>query len=656
MKKIFAIFGAATMLFACTKEMNDAPSFADGNGLKIKASIEVPTKVATTQGKNAWEAGDNILLYSAAAGADAGVSLGGTLVYTTPTGGATAEFAPVGEATPSGDKYYAYHPAYNKYPSKLNANDAIGFAAVAANDPVTDYRFVPVTVNTGITFEYDPATGVAKSTNSYPVFYASADAPKQAGQAVELTFKPVLPVIELGLKGYGTVKSVVVAYTDKGTDALDNDANKWLTGKGVIDLSTGVLTTTNTDPKGGYSKLTATLTTKGDQKYVELNPETPIYFQMPVGRFEVTKGLTLTITDKDGEVTTKTIWADRTVSGMSENGKCKFISQVINLGSAPVQNADYYEVPMGSIDWTKSYVHHVKDANDNTIAVVTKEFFGATVNKQGVVAYPAPSNAADYTAGKVMQVTLDGDAAPSGNVHGGSLSAWTTAAAEVAYTAGTSAAVETLYVKGDGSEVTFAAPAGGAVAAKVEPYILTSTSGQEHPLVKIGNRFWTACGYKTTKMVSGRDITITEEAGGLPSGKYNESWAHGLYIDGDKWLYNIVPLGFSKAADSQFTNKIAPDGWTLPSLTDWKTDLADYLGGTSSFVNMSKALLFTRTTYKIENGALKDLKYYNTWSCTSTGKDCKVQMLLCKENTAPGNSGQSWNAVFELRLVSVKTE
>lgn len=652
MKKIFAIFCAAAMLFACTKEMNDASSFAEG-GLKFKASIETPTKVATTQGKSAWEAGDDILLYSVAAGADAGVSLGGTLVYTTAAGGATAEFAPVGEATPSGDKYYAFHPAYDKYPSALKAADAIGFAAVAANDPVTDYRFVPVTVNTGITFEYDPTSGIAKSTNSYPVFYASADAPKEAGQAVDLTFKPVLPVIELGLKGYGTVASVVIAYADKTTDALDNASNKWLTGKGVMDLSTGVLTTTNTSTSG-YCKLAATLTTKGGQAYVELNPDAPIYFQMPVGRFEVTKGLTLTITDKDGEVTTKTIWADRKVSGMSENGKCKFISQVINLGSAPVQNADYYEVPMSSIDWTKSYVHHVKDANDNTIAVVTKEFFGATVNKQGVVAYPAPSNAADYTAGKVMQVTLDGDAAPSGNVHGGSLSAWTTAAAEVAYTEGTSAAAETLYVKGDGSEISFEAPSAGAVTGKVEPYILTSTSGQEHPLVKIGERFWTACGYKTTKMVSAKDITITETAGALPSGTYSENWAHGLYIEGDKWLYNIVPLGFSKAANSTFTNKIAPEGWTLPSLTDWTTDLADYLGGTSSFLNMSKALLFSRTTFKIESGALKDLGYYNTWSCTSTGSSCKVQMLLCKAGAAPTKSGQSWNAMFELRLVSVK--
>lgn len=655
MKKIFAIFGAAAMLFACTKEMNDASSFAEG-GLKFKASIETPTKVATTQGKSAWEAGDDILLYSAAAGAEAGVSLGGTLVYATSTGGAIAEFTPVGEATPSGDKYYAYYPAYDKYPSKLNANDAIGFAGVVADaennlPPVTDYRFVPVTVNTGIEFEYDPETGVAKSTNSYPVFYASADAPKQAGEAVELTFKPVLPVIELGLKGYGTVKSVVIAYADKTTDALDNPSNKWLTGKGVIDLSTGVLTTTNTS-SSGYCKLTATLTTKGGQAYVELNPETPIYFQMPVGRFEVTKGLTLTITDKDGEVTTKTIWTDKTYSGMTPEGKCKFISQVINLGSAPVQNADYYEVPMSSIDWTKSYVHHVKDANDNTIAVVTKEFFGATVNKQGVVAYPAPSNAADYTAGKVMQVTLDGDAAPSGNVHGGSLSAWTTAAAEVAYTAGTSAAVETLYVKGDGSEVTFAAPAGGAVAAKVEPYILTSTSGQEHPLVKVGNRFWTACNYKTTKMVGGKDITqMTNITDGAP-----QTWTHGLYIDGDKWLYNTVVLGINNSGKPTYSNKIAPEGWTLPSRADWTQDLADFLGGTSTHANISKALLFNRTSWMIKTTTYKDLKYYCTWTCETPGDSKSMYRVYCESGKAPKADTQSWDRMFEIHLVSVKTE
>ena len=653
MKKIFAIFGAATMLFACTKDMNDVPSFTDGNGLKFRASIETPTKVATTQGKSAWEAGDDILLYSAAADAAAGVSLGGTLVYTTAVGGASVEFTPTGEATPKGDKYYAYYPAYDKYPNSLKASEAIGFSAVTANDPVTDYRFVPVNVNGGITFEYDPASGVAKATNSYPVFYASADAPEEAGQAIDLTFKPVLPVIEFGLKGYGTVKSVVVAYADKATDVCDNASNKWLTGKGVMDLSTGVLTTTNTS-SSGYCKLTVTLTTKGGLDYVELTPETPIYFQMPVGRFEVTKGLTLTITDKDGEVTTKTIWADRTVSGMSENGKCKFISQVINLGSAPVENADWYEIPMSSIDWTKSYVHHVKDANDKPIAVITKEFFGATVNKQGIVAYPAPSNTPDYTAGKVMQVTLDGDAAPTEDIHGGSLSAWTTAAASVAYTAGTSAAVEKLYVKGDGSEISFEAPAAGAVTGKVEPYILTSKSGHENPLVKIGNRFWTACGYKTTKQIDG---AVIEK---YPGPKAPNTYKSGYYVsdDSDIWLYSGAALSVAKS-DVSFTNKIAPNGWTLPTSADWTTDLAGFLGGNSAYSNMQKALLFDRNCYHMDESVeIEQLRYYCTWSCECP-KKTKLTLLLCEENEVPSKSADddyNYKDLFEIRLVSVKTE
>ncbi len=653
MKKIFAIFSAATMLFACTKDMNDATSVADGNGLRFKASIETPTKVATAQGKSAWEEGDDILLYSAAADAKAGESLGGTLVYTAPVGGTTVEFTPAGEATPKGDKYYAYYPAQDKYPSLLNASEEIDFAGALQNDPVTDYRFVPVTINSGITFEYDPATEVAKATNSYPVFYASADAPEQAGDAIELTFKPVLPVIELGLKGYGTVASVVIEYTDKTIDVVDNASNKWLTGKGVIDLSTGVLTTTNTS-SSGYCKLTATLTTKGGQSYVELNPETPIYFQMPVGRFEVTKGLTLTITDKDGKVTTKTIWADRTVSGMTPEGKCKFISQVINLGSAPVQNADWYEIPMISIAWTKSYVHHVKDANDNTIAVITKEFFGATVNKQGIVAYPAPSNNPDYTAGKVMQVTLDGDAAPAEEIHGGTLNAWTTVAASVAYTAGSSAAVENLYVKGDGSEISFEVPEGGAVTGKVEPYILTSTSGQEHPLVKIGNRFWTACGYMTTKQIDG---TAIEKY--LESSELNTYKSH-YYVseDNDIWLYSGAALSIGKNTLT-FTNKIAPEGWAVPTSADWTTDLADFMGGNSAYKNMQKALLFGRNSYHMsETEDYELLSNYSIWSCESLSKNC-LTVLLCNENEAPSKSADAtynYKDFFEVRLVSDKTE
>lgn len=649
MKKIFAICcGAALMMSACTKNMTEVQGpDAASSELSFVASMEAPqTKVATSKGKSTWEADDRIVVYSAAEGADPGVSVGAGVIYKTLDSGASVEFVADGDQIAASDNYYAYFPAFTQYPNNLNDHDGIGFEAVAAGASVTDYRFMPIGVNSGVTITYDPATGKTTSPER-PYFYAAAEAPA-AGQPVELTFKPILPVIEFGLKGDGTVATMVIEYADKSVDALDNATSKWLSGKGVFDISTGTLYTTNTSSLG-YSKFTVTLKT-ADAAYVQLDPETPIYFQINVGRFEVTKGLKLTFTDKDGAEITKTIWEDKTYTGMTDEGKPKFISQVVNVPfKVPVDTDSYYEVDMADIDWTKSYVHHVTDGADNMFAVITKEFFGAAQDKQGIVAYPAPSATADYTKGSVLEVTLDGDAAPEGNVHGGSLSAYTTHAEDVVYTAGTSAPVSKIYVKGDGSEILFTVPEGEVKTAVLVPYTLTSTSGQVHPLVKIGERFWTATCYKTTKTATdNKEIT---EVTAAPN-----KYARALYIDSetDTWLYNGVPLSVNSEGSS-FTNKIAPSGWTLPSVSDWSTDLADFLGGTNSYVNMQKALLYKANSYVLKvSQTFSQLSYFSTWSCDAVGSGGKLYMLLCKPDTAPGKSGQTYKVMFEVRLVSKK--
>ena len=652
MKKIFAICGSALMMFACTKNMIEVQGpDAASSELTFVASMEAPqTKVATSQGKSTWEAGDKISVFSVAADADAGVSVSTNVVYKTFEGGAAVEFVADGNSVAASNKYYACYPDKPAYPSNLKASDKIAFEGVTAGTAVTDYRFMPITVNSGETVTYDPATGKTTSDEN-PSFYAIADAPA-AGQPVNLVFKPILPVIEFGLKGKGTVKSMMIAYADKSTDVLDNDANKWLSGKGVFNLSTGELTTTNTS-SSGYFKYTVTLKSTETGDYIQLDPENPVYFQISVGRFEVTKGMTLTFTDKDGNTFEKTIWTDKTYKGVSDEGKPKFISQVVTVPHKEVVEVDkdsYYEVDMTNVDWTKSYVHHVTVGEGSLVGVITKEFFGATQNKQGIVAYPAPEATADYTKGSVLEVTLDGDAAPAGNVHGGSLSAWTTHAADVVYTAGTSAPVSKIYVKGDGSEILLAAPAGEVKTAVLVPYTLTSTSGEVHPLVKIGERFWTACSYKTTQMLGNKAITqMTDITIGAP-----QTWAHGLYIDGDKWLYNTVVLGINNSSKPTYTNKIAPEGWTLPSLSDWTEDLADYLGGTSSYANMSKALLFYRNSWQINGTTYKDLGYYCSWSCEAVANAKKMYMVLCKPDDVPNKSGQDWHRMYELRLVSKK--
>lgn len=666
MKKIFAICSAALMMFACAKEMPQNPvSPSVSDGLKFMATVEPASKVLTSQGKSSWEEGDEISLFSVAADAAAGVAEGVNVIYRAASAGVTTEFVQEDELVGRSDKYYAFFPASPSY-VKLNADESIKFDGASAGDPVTDYRFMPVAINAGnataagVECTYDAETGKV-STNQTPYFYASAVAPSEEGEPVNLVFKPILPVIEFGLKGKGTVKNMVVEYADKSVDSYDQGADKWLSAKGVFDISTGVLTTTNLSTSA-YHRIYVDLKST-DIDYIQLNNETPIYFQLVVGRFEITKGLKLTFTDKDGNVFEKTIWTDKTYKGMSDTGNPKFISQVVNVPYKEVEDdqedadveynpASYYEVDMTTIDWTKSYVYNVT-AGGKVMAVITKEFFGATVNKQGVVAYKAPSGTADYTDGKVLQVTLDGDAVPTGNVHGGTLSAWTTTASNVVYTAGESAPITKIYVKGDGSEILFTAPETEVMTAKRVPYTLTSTSGEVHPLVKIGNRFWTACGYKTTKQIDGTDLVQTSPP---PTADKNPGFYISSSADRDEaWLYNSITIGFDGATNSKFTNKIAPTGWTLPSVADWKTDLSGFLGGTNSYANMSKALLYSRNTLKMAP-SVADLGYYNTWSCESSGSGSKAYMLLCKSTAAPTSSAQAWSAMFEIRLVSVKTE
>ena len=101
---------------------------------------------------------------------------------------------------------------------------------------------------------------------------------------------------------------------------------------------------------------------------------------------------------------------------------------------------------------------------------------------------------------------------------------------------------------------------------------------------------------------------------------------------------------------------LAPDGWAVPSVNQWTVDLAGFLGGTSSYNNMSEsgAQLFSRTCYKNVDGKLpSDLGYYNTWS-NQAGKTASSQwtMLMCQNGVAPKVANtQAYKSSFEIRLI-----
>lgn len=734
MKRSIAIICAGLAVLACKKEaVNIEKPELDGEVTFI-CDFSEAGKVSTTAGVNTWDKGDNISVFSVADGAEAGVSVGTNVIYKADNSGATTIFSPAPHPILASDKYYAYYPLSLTYPSALKASPAVGFAAVSKGDQVTDYRFMPVTVNSAVTVTVDPETGIGTS-NDQQHFWATAEA-TGTGDPIGLRFQPILPLLELGLYGTGTVKTVVVQFLDTAADTLDNATNKWMSGKGIFDISTGVLTTTNTS-SSAYHMLTITVKDDSGNSYAELNPAKPIRIKCVVGRFDVTKGLKLTITDKDGKAVIKNIWTDGPHS-MMESGKCKHVYQpvyvpfleatgtasfgkeggsssitvssssawsitekpswisasatsgvsgevitltaesntgisregFVSFGNADgmsyklavsqegssVTEADYYEISPVDLNWDESYILDIKDAKGNQIAVATREFLGSTVNKQAVVIYSATLGVPDYTSGLVAMVTLAGGEPATGNIHGGSVNAYTSTPASVVYTAGTSDKITKVYISADGANVTAAKPSGSISGGVVSPRVLVSPSGQSNSLVKVGNYMWTACGYKTTKLRDGTDLTKSLSDSNKSPRYWSELNSTKVTTDKDIFLYNGLAVGFSNETNPKFTaDFFAPEGWSLPSETDWKVTLGGFLGGTENFyVNLvGQSLIFSRHTFKrTDNSNIGQLTYANTWSKESYGSDSKAWMYIGSEKNGISSSEQAVvKPMFEVRLL-----
>lgn len=661
-----------------------------------------------------WQSGDDLSVFSRNSAAAAGTSVSANVKYVTTDSGASADFVPDATGVEAANKYFAFYPYTATYASKLNADNDLGFAGAAAGASVTDYRFMPINVNSGATFEFDPATGESVSTNTKPSFYAVGDAPATPGDPIPLTFKPVLPLLELDLYGYGAFTQVEVMMTDKATDVFAQ--NNWLTGKGVLDLSTGQFKVTNYS-NSAYHKLTVTLK-EADKNYIELQGNTPMKMKLVTGHFNITKGLTLTFTKQGGGTVTKTIWADKTVTSKNAQGVAKHIRQGVNVpyvtasvasvsefaaaggaadaitintntswsmqskpdwisldvtsgteggtnvvltasanegaarngsvvfhtpegadctvavsqAAVQIAAADYYSVDLSSIDFSSSYIYDVKGAGDVLIARITREYLGVTKNVRIRVAYPAPSGVPNYTAGTSLE-------------DGCSVNAKTMDPTAVVYTAGSSLSLTTIWVSENGSQIYTSEPSGSIAAASVSPFVLVSPSGQNNALVKIGAWIWTAEGYKTTKLGDGTDITSIPATGTAPSSTDPNYCSTTVGTDA-VWVYNALCV----------KNGLAPSGWSVPTIEQWQTILAAFLGGTSSYANMTTAGLFSRNCYKKPDAnAPVSLGYYSTWSCEA-GKTASTQwtMLTCKSDNAPGIANtQAYKQSLEMRLLQV---
>lgn len=697
MKKTLFFLSAALVLASCAPDTNDnlKPEIPEGD-LVFAASIAEGDdgRVSVTDGVSTWKAEDQIGVFSLDA---EGAVLSTNVPYTTAVGGSTVTFEADETHVTKGATYYAMSPYFEGHPNKLNATGDLA-TEIAQGDAISDYKFAPWAANSVQIFT-PTEDGLTTSNNPY-YLYGSGVAPTE-GNKVQMTFHHVLPILEIGLLGVDEVKQIRLQTATK-SDGYAQAENKFLNAKGFVNLATGEITTSNISSTGhrvdGKFK---------DDATVQLTTTTPLRLKFVVGRFVCNDGLNVTITLADGSTITKKIWEGKTVAMYDAEKGNKHIYQPIvvpyvtatapaefaveggaatitpesssawtvtdkpewisvspasgaagesfvataeastaaaRTGNIVVTNedgvsvsipvsqaeyvavaADYYSVVVANIDWDSSYVHHVKNAESQTIATITKEYLGATQNKQVIVVYKGTNLASGQT--------LDG----------GSVSVPDMDPANVAYTAGSGTDAAVVYIKNDGSEVSFIEQA-GASTATIAPYVLTSNI-KSHATVKIGSKIWLAEDFCTTKYVNGADIT---------SAVANDAWTTTdarVFINGDKYLYNGFTIGYAASGDCDDSN-FAPAGWKLIVADEWTTlggfvnNVVETLNGDALF-GATSLLKAAASSGKVKFSALA---YTNTWG-GGASTSSKAPMLLFKSGAAATTSNQGIVTGFSVRLV-----
>lgn len=676
MKKYFAVLGLSIIAIACAKEIQPVVSPVDPDPITFTSCF---SKVLTNGAANEWELNDSISVFSLSNSAEAGVAVDANYIYYASKAGASTSFVPAKTSVSAADKYVAFCPASTQYPSKLNADTATGFAGAAAGAAVTDYRFMPVTVNSNYTAEVNPETRTAK-ISSEPYFYAVADTPATPGDAVSLTFKPILPILEFGFIGKGEIAKFTPAYADKSVDALGPQNSNWITAKGVFNPTTGVLTTTNTNANAFY-KIVVTLSTP-----VKLSATEPTRFPIVVGRFNITKGLNIVFEDSRGHSFTKTIWTDKTVSGVTAEGQIVHLYQKVNV---PYLVSDKESVPTFAAagassqvvlettagNWSvvskPSWISLDKSEGANGTLTITAAKNGGLAREGEIVLgctdgprcyiavsqevaaasdnYKILKSGIEWTDSKIKYVvstSMDTLAVVTNEFLGASNPVMVTKVYKPDFTGGIELTDAPVYVSADGSTISTSTPSGTVGDASYVDMVLVSPSGESNPLVKLNDRILTITGYKTLKTGNGTDITKIS-----PSAKSTPAVVVGTDAAGKPfYIYNSYAVGASSdGTKSSYTPGFAPEGWSMLSQDDC-TEIAAFVGNTTTnaFANFGACGLFTRNTYKLNGTATSQLAYMNTWTTIPDAN--KLKMWLIQSGKAPAYSSQALTAMFEVLL------
>lgn len=111
---------------------------------------------------------------------------------------------------------------------------------------------------------------------------------------------------------------------------------------------------------------------------------------------------------------------------------------------------------------------------------------------------------------------------------------------------------------------------------------ITDVEGNVYRTIQIGTQLWMLENLRTTKYNDGTDIPTVKGDYGESISLSSPYFFYYYYSDSNQWYnpLNKNTLGLLYNGFAVATGKLAPIGWHVPTIDDWKK-LSDYLGGDS---------------------------------------------------------------------------
>jgi uncharacterized protein (TIGR02145 family) len=337
---------------------------------------------------------------------------------------------------------------------------------------------------------------------------------------------PKVTLLDVYTRGYFDVETEKISSLEVTDDIIPNGDWKVVDGKLI-----------------GKSVILVPQPVSGDASFIKLTigGRDLIYSLGNDFTFDVAKRNTLTIPCSETKINNISITIADWIGGEDKNAQ-----------SVPVTGG----IPLASLPFDRSKVCNLY-SNKVLVGQICKEYLlGNNIDAQAIVAYHVVNGKVDSANGTILKILGGAASTGCGTVK------WTSSNT-LLYTSGNRKNAVAVYV-GKSNVISGTKPE-DAQSISVEPYMMVDKRGGEsktYSVVKIGSQYWMAEDLVATTETDGSAISQKEEL--------NDTETSPCYISKNGSIfYNEETIN---------TLKMVPDGWKIPSETDW-TALNVYIDG-----------------------------------------------------------------------------